>query len=100
MLVHPKTTAHPLLFDIDHAGLITRRVGTEFRAEPVPGPMQARLHAAERDAGTGGDLTVAEPLEVGKIDDDPVPVRQFPQCRDHIGIQQAPDHLVFGRAIV
>jgi hypothetical protein len=61
--------------------------------------MQGRLHAAERDACDGGDLPAAEAFEVGEIDNDPVPVGQCPTRRDHIGVQQAPDHLVFGRAI-
>jgi len=62
--------------------------------------MQARLHATKRDAGEGGDLLVAESLEVGEIDNYPVPVREGPQRRGEIGVQQAPDHQVFGRATV
>ncbi len=62
--------------------------------------MQARLHATERDAGKGGDLLVAESLEVGEIDNYPVLVREGPQRRGEIRAQQAPDHQVFGRAIV
>jgi hypothetical protein len=51
-----------------------RCVRVEFGPEPAPGLVQAGLHAAERDAGKGGDLPVAEPFEVGEIDDDPLRV--------------------------
>ena len=100
MFTHQMPTAHPFLFTRGHADLALRCISAEFSAKPVPGPMQARLHAAERDAGKGGDLLVAEPLEVGEIDNHPVPVREGAQRRGEIGVQQAPDDLVFGRAIV
>ena len=74
-------------------------MAAEFGAKPIPGPVQARFHAAERDAGQGGDLLVTESFEVGEVDNRPVPVRQGPQCRGEIGVKQAPDYLVFGRAI-
>ena len=64
MLIHPKATGHPsslryqrLPFHLAgygvsqratsasawprHAGLVTRCIGAEFGAEPVPGPVQA-----------------------------------------------------------
>jgi hypothetical protein len=68
----------------------------EFSAKPVPRPMQARLHAAERDTGNGRDLFIAESFEVGEIDDHPVPIRQGLQCRGEIGVQLVSECLVFG----
>jgi hypothetical protein len=79
--------------------LALRHVTAKFTAKFVPGPMQARLHAAERDAGNGRDLPIAKSFQAGKIDNHPVPVRQGPQCCGEIGVQQATEYLVFGRAI-
>jgi hypothetical protein len=101
MFTHQMLTGSSLpLHSGDTPTLALRCIGAEFGAKPVPGPMQARLHASERDAGKSGDLLVAESLEVGEIDNQPVPVREGPQRRREIGAQQAPDHQVFGRAIV
>jgi len=77
---------------------IAGRMSAELGTQPVPSTMQARLHAAERDAGDIGDLPVAASLDVGQIRNDPLPTRQRPHCRREIGIQLAADHLVFGRA--
>ena len=46
-----------------------------------------------------GVTSGASPTASSALRTDPVPVRQFPQCRDHVGIQQPTDHLVFGLAI-
>ena len=100
MFIHQMPTGSSLPVHSEHADLALRCIGAEFGAKPVPGPMQARLHATERNAGKGGDLLVAESLEIGEIDNHPVPVREGAQRRSEIGVQQAPDHQVFGRAMV
>ena len=68
----------------------------ELAAKPVPGPVQARLHAAERDTGDGGDLPVAESFEVGEVDDHAVPFRQGLQGRREVAVKLAPEYLVLG----
>ena len=76
--------------------LAVGRIAAEFSTEPLPGPVQAGLHAADRDTGDGGDLLVGEALEVGEKDDRTVPVRQGSQRRGEIGTQPGSEQLVFG----
>jgi hypothetical protein len=47
MLIHQMPTGSSLPFHSGHADLAMRCIDAEFGAKPVPGPMQARLHATE-----------------------------------------------------
>ena len=69
-----------------------------------PDGAQARMHElyalVRLRFGEPADPAQAASLEIGEIDNHTVSVREGPQRRREIGIQQAPDHEVFGRAIV
>jgi hypothetical protein len=67
MFIHQMPNGSALPLHSGYADLALRCIDAEFGAKPVSGPMQARLHATKRDAGEGGDLLVAESLEIVRL---------------------------------